>query len=345
MKRPHLGAAIAATSLLTIGGMSALPILATGIGAAAPPVCGPVADDETPAILGTSVLTVADLRAWWDGTRRPQPARLGVPIDDLIALYITEGQAEGVRGDLAIAQAIVETGYFTNRDTAIHNYAGIAHHDNASSGLAFSDPVIGVRAHIQLLKKYALGNTAPLARRTVAPRAGASATTWGGLAGTWASATTYWTTISAVYDDMTSHTTTTPTGLDHSEPATCPHWDLAISGDYALPVERHWYDQHPQWFTQPHHDYPAIDLPVPAGTPLFAITNGVIVATPTSGRCGIGIVLNGDDDAQYTYCHGQPGSQKASVGQRVTVGRHLLNSGTPATAPDPTSTSPSRREV
>ena len=58
----------------------------------------------------------------------------------------------------------------------------------------------------------------------------------------------------------------------------------------------------------------------PTGTPLYAVTNGVVVSTPTSGRCGIGVVLNGDDGAQYTYCHGVPGSHAIATGDRVTVG-------------------------
>ena len=124
MKGPKLGAAISFTCLITVGGFTALPILAIGIGAASPPGClaeGEIADDGTPSILGASVLTVADLRAWWASTGRGQPSRLGIDIDigDLIALYLSEGDAEGVRGDLALAQAVLETGHFTNSDTAI----------------------------------------------------------------------------------------------------------------------------------------------------------------------------------------------------------------------------------
>jgi len=52
----------------------------------------------------------------------------------------------------------------------------------------------------------------------------------------------------------------------------------------------------------------------------------VVVSTPTSGRCGIGVVLNGDDGAQYTYCHGVPGSHAIATGDRVTVGQHLMDS-------------------
>lgn len=328
MKHPRLGSAIAVACLLTIGAFTALPILAVGIPSS--PNCGQIgqiADDGTPSILGPSVLTVAELREWWASTGRGQPSRLGISISDLIAIYVSEGETEGVRGDLAFAQAIHETGYFNNSDTAINNFAGIAHYDGAGSGSGFADPIIGVRAQIQLLKKYALGNDAPLANADVAPNAGASATTWGALAGTWASDPSYWTSLSSVYESMRTHAGSTAGQIEPSTPAgttQCPTGDLALSGDYALPVERHWYDEHPEWFTKPHHDYPAADIPVPLGTPLYAVTDGVVVGTPTSGKCGIGIVFNGDDGAQYTYCHGQPGTQAVAVGDRVTVGQHVL---------------------
>lgn len=332
MKGPKLGAAISFTCLITVGGFTALPILAIGIGGASPPGClaaGEVADDGTPSIIGPSVLTVSDLRSWWASTGRGQPSRLGIDIGDLIALYLSEGEAEGVRGDLALAQAVLETGHFANSDTAINNFAGIAHYDDAASGSAFRDPVIGVRAQIQLLKKYALGNDAPLANVDVSPNAGETATTWGGLAGTWASAENYWTSLSSVYEAMRAQAgtgTEQPEGYLSAITPSCPAGDLAVSGDYALPLERRWYDEHPEWFTKPHHDYPAADIPVPVGTPIYAVTNGVVVGTPTSGKCGIGVVINGDDEAQYTYCHGQPGTQAVTIGDRVAVGQHVLDS-------------------
>ena len=330
MEKPtKVASAIALTFLLFIGGLVAIPFLAVaaagdspGCGAAGPVE---VEDDGTPSLLGPSTLTVADLRTWWTSSGRDQPTRLKMDIGDLIAVYLSEGDAEGVRGDMAFAQAVAETGYFTNSDTSINNFAGIAHYDGAASGAGFADPIVGVRAHIQLLKKYAGGNDVALANPDVSPNAGASAGTWGGLAGTWATSPTYWTLLSDVYGSMLEAAGQTA-AMPSDTSAGCPAGDLALAGDYALPVERRWYDEHPEWFTKPHHDYPAADIPVPTGTPLYAVTNGVVVSTPTSGRCGIGVVMNGDDGAQYTYCHGLPGSHTIANGDRVTVGQHLLDS-------------------
>ena len=104
MKQPRLGAAIALSGLLTVGGFTALPTLAVGTGASPPGgQIGETANDGTPSILGPSALTVAELRAWWTNTGRGQPPRLGIAIGDLIALYLSEGGAEGVRGRLGLA--------------------------------------------------------------------------------------------------------------------------------------------------------------------------------------------------------------------------------------------------
>ena len=342
MKRSKLGTLAALALVFAVSAFTVVPVLAAGFGEPSPSrsTCagepGPVAEDGTPAILGPSPLTVADLRRWWASTRRGQPRRLSVDVADVIALYLSEGAAEGVRGDLALAQAIHETGYFTNSDTSRNNFAGIVHYDGTASGKAFPNALLGVRAQIQLLKKYAAGNSASLANPNVAPRAGASASTWGQLAGRWATDTRYWTSIRTLHEAMSAQAVrpsvsiasqgSTPDTVAPAATALGCSAGTAVVGDYALPVDRHWYDEHPDWFTRPHHDYPAIDIPVPTGTPLYAITNGVVVGTPTSGKCGIGVILDGDDQARYTYCHGRPGSQAVKIGDRVSAGQHILDS-------------------
>ena len=63
----------------------------------------------------------------------------------------------GVRGDIAFAQAIVESAYFSV--AAGNNYAGIGACDSCDGGLAFATPEEGVRAQIQLLRNYADPNS------------------------------------------------------------------------------------------------------------------------------------------------------------------------------------------
>ncbi len=64
--------------------------------------------------------------------------------------------------------------------------------------------------------------------------------------------------------------------------------------------------------TRRHHDYPAVDLAMPEGTPAFAMVDGLVSAANGSsgiyvpggaGRCGNTIVITGIDGAVYTYCH------------------------------------------
>lgn len=157
---------------------------------------------DAPSIVGSALLTQSDLEDWWASTGHGQPAGLTVEVGDLISYYLDEAETEGIRGDLAFAQAVLETGYFTNDDTRINNFAGIAHYDDAESGVSFEDARTGVRAQVQLLLRFAEGNDVQLAGEEVAPEALESATTWDDLAGTWASDRRYWTSLSQLYRQM-----------------------------------------------------------------------------------------------------------------------------------------------
>jgi murein DD-endopeptidase MepM/ murein hydrolase activator NlpD len=54
-----------------------------------------------------------------------------------------------------------------------------------------------------------------------------------------------------------------------------------------------------------HHDYPAVDIAAPAGSPLYALANGVVLSawTAPEGRCGIGLTMRAEDGLAWTYCH------------------------------------------
>lgn len=111
-----------------------------------------------------------------------------------------------------------------------------------------------------------------------------------------------------------------------------------ISADgYALPVDRVLIDADPSMLDQPHHDYPAIDLMIPTGSPVYAVRGGTVarvVEWPYNcwevGRCeqtcGIGLSINGDDGARYIYCHASR-SNGFAVGAQITAGQLLMWSG------------------
>jgi murein DD-endopeptidase MepM/ murein hydrolase activator NlpD len=71
--------------------------------------------------------------------------------------------------------------------------------------------------------------------------------------------------------------------------------------------------------TAPHHDYPAIDIAVAAGTPFYAVTSGTATRLYQAGGCGNGVTLRGDDGAKYTYCH----ATRISATGRVANGQRL----------------------
>ncbi|MER7456733.1 peptidoglycan DD-metalloendopeptidase family protein [Micromonospora sp. NPDC126480] len=73
-------------------------------------------------------------------------------------------------------------------------------------------------------------------------------------------------------------------------------------------------------YDDPHHDYPAIDLPVGTGTPAYAVRAGTVTVINDSS-CGRGINLTGTDGAVYTYCHFS--SWSVSNGVTVSPGQQI----------------------
>lgn len=157
----------------------------------------------TMPLLGDPRLTPEDLAAWFHQSQYHSALR--TPVVYLAAWYIDEGRREGVRGDIAFAQAVLETGGFTNQDSVfVNNYAGIGHCDTCGGGFPFASPLMGVRAQIQLLKSYALKKPLyvdPLVDRRLRGPAGCCPT-WGDLTRKWATDPTYGPQIMLIYTDI-----------------------------------------------------------------------------------------------------------------------------------------------
>ena len=104
-------------------------------------------------VMGAAELTAAEITAWFEARNVKYRLAGGLPIADLVQLYMEEGTAENVRPELAFAQSIIETGSFGNALDS--NYAGIGACDSCQGQPGFPTPRDGVRGQIQLLRNYA----------------------------------------------------------------------------------------------------------------------------------------------------------------------------------------------
>ena len=74
-----------------------------------------------------------------------------------------------------------------------------------------------------------------------------------------------------------------------------------------------------------HHDYPAVDIAAPLGSPVYALENGVVQRAWTydDPKCGIGLTMVGADGQTWTYCHMAVLDSAVVPGATVTAGQQL----------------------
>lgn len=129
-------------------------------------------ETEKTAIMGKAQATAQQM-ALFCRSKNSTPQLMSCSLEQLAEMFIEEGEAEGVRGDVAFAQSLHETGYFKFGGIVLptqNNYAGIGALNGNATGQAasFPDPRTGVRAQIQHLKAYA--STEALVNECVDPR-------------------------------------------------------------------------------------------------------------------------------------------------------------------------------
>jgi hypothetical protein len=180
------------------------------------------------SVMGPSRLTSDQIAAWFraefPGTR---PFMANASPEQLAALFVWEGAQEGVRADVAFAQSVVETNWFTYGNQVQwwqNNYAGLGACDSCHGGIVFPSPRSGIRAQIQHLRNYAdaasrtsnLHNPPvpelynPASRFNTFFKKGA-APDWTQMGnGNWASSTTYANTVLTMYNRMLAYNGVTP---------------------------------------------------------------------------------------------------------------------------------------
>ena len=141
------------------------------------PPLGATTTSQTP-VMGPNLLTAAQLTAWYNSVPHDPPNLPTVPgnsVQTLAQMFIDEGRAQGVRGDIAFAQSMLETAWLSFPSYgqirgSFNNYAGMYAYNDRRTGTTcadekkyepklpsrcFATPQAGVLAQIVWLRGYA----------------------------------------------------------------------------------------------------------------------------------------------------------------------------------------------
>ncbi|MCM1337904.1 MAG: glucosaminidase domain-containing protein [Candidatus Amulumruptor caecigallinarius] len=133
---------------------------------------------------------------------------------EIAEAYWDVAELYGIRGDVALCQAIIETGWFKFMDgTAVtpdqFNFCGLGVTAKGMKGNSFNSIIEGVTAQIQHLFAYATVRNIPEGETLVDGRfklvSRGCAPTWQGLSGRWAASKTYGDDIMRLYRQMQMH--------------------------------------------------------------------------------------------------------------------------------------------
>jgi len=214
-------------------------------------------------VMGPSLLSANDLAAWYSrhkGSNQPQIPALGNNVAFLAQIFINEGNSEGVRGDIAFVQSMLETGWLSFSGSQIppdaYNYAGIfafdgrsglpncSHGDSAPSR-CMGSPDMGAKMQMQLLRSYADPSTRTMPGRliaTLSDRIGA-APIWEYFGGhncpcgklIWASANDYGLIIIRMYSQALAESGKAGSCVPYAPPSSGPkaglgYWEVTTDG-------------------------------------------------------------------------------------------------------------------
>ena len=115
-------------------------------------------------IMGISSVTGSQLANFYKSMNKTYPSyyaqndKEAKTLEDFCNIYVEECKNEGVRVEVAFAQAMLETGYLSfggDVDITQYNFAGMGATGNGVKGNYYDSVRIGIRAQIQHLKCYA----------------------------------------------------------------------------------------------------------------------------------------------------------------------------------------------
>jgi hypothetical protein len=199
---------------------AAVVAVAAGVIAACgprPPIARTARPGGPVRVMGAARLNADQLVAWFNYRQAaaPGPFAATEPVDKLARYFLEEGADEGVAGDVAFMQSLIETAWFRFGglvDPGANNFAGIGATNSNPAPAAFSSARLGIRAQIQHLRAYADARAVtctrpPLRHACVDPRFDlvkpkGKAPTWNQMGnGNWASTPAYAGSILALYDN------------------------------------------------------------------------------------------------------------------------------------------------
>jgi hypothetical protein len=259
-RRPVVALVALLVSLLAVSG---------GVGIATPQPATADVTTHTP-VMGPSLLSASQLAHWYalhHGSVQPLiPAFGGYPANDVQALaqvFINVGKMEGVRGDMAFVQSMLETGWLGFVGSQIppdaFNYAGIfafdgrqyvgypgprtcAHGDTAPSR-CFGNVTTGVLMQIQLLRSYADPTSVHAPNRLISAPYPGVAPLWEYFGGhncpcghlVWASANDYGLRIILMYSQALADNGMAGACVPYSPPVAGPtsgtgYWEVTSDG-------------------------------------------------------------------------------------------------------------------
>ena len=120
------------------------------------PILPPREELTDVSILGAAEATEEQMVSYIN--KRNENPKLNCSVADIVRYYYIEAGREGIRPDIALCQALKETGVFGyggDVSPTQNNFCGLGATGNKEPGAKFPTPQLGVRAHVQHLLAYA----------------------------------------------------------------------------------------------------------------------------------------------------------------------------------------------